>query len=516
MDRKLSALTPILRLFAVFVVLWTGSGYADTNQDQTVQALEAILKKDVFPLDREMVGFHWEQQNQGWEPSGLADVQRHILNWSSHFFAANGSTNDNVGPGVYLAFDPLATRSYGGSDETAELYVVTVKQGAPILNATRSLTDPERASLNQFTVNNNCGTSFAPANMHDFTEVMENVFLNSSETCRGIIQQVMKDLKVEAVLYTYTSSYLPNCRDQAYALNVISPNAMKPEGMAFYDGKSLLETAPVSGMVRRAWDEAIRYDVGTSLYLQKGMNQLPAAIRAADYPPDMDYKNWKNKIYRCGTVWGAENISNLSGLNDMIHFQLSDDELHDLIVQFEMAYRARSGSPFGFPYYSLRKFYQEEYKASGWTSDTSKFSQWTHAANQVMSDSRSTNSLIAVEGLLEEPTSIPPNRGTNEYLRPISNTFKVEDAQNPAIMFVAYQKAGMGPRLARIIVNLNIELAGGAPFLADMPALNTSGTDLVKANKEAVKGILRECMKTFQDQKQTLDEINAGPCGPEY
>ena len=126
-------------LFALAIILpylSAASAAESVSSDDAVNALAALLKPRVQSLDRDLVTFHYQMAQSSFRFSNHGQVVRHLKASPGRFYNSNLFNSDMMGIGLYMAIDPSATRSYGGSDP--HLFIVPVKKGTRFLNVSAS------------------------------------------------------------------------------------------------------------------------------------------------------------------------------------------------------------------------------------------------------------------------------------------------------------------------------------------------------------------------------------------
>jgi hypothetical protein len=483
---------------------------------KAVERMTPILAKRVVALDRELVTFHYETSYPGWTPTKLNQIQHHILSWPSHFFDTS-VLGDAVGRGIYVAIDPVATRSYGGTQGDPQLYVITLKKGAVLLNGTDDLPEAEMQEMWSIANSLNC-TSGKTAGT-DLTTPIEQILQSQSEDCRKIVTVTLANLKVEAIAYNYSGVGLSDCRSRQVAINIVSPNAIKAEDLALYTDSIQLEGTPLAALTRRLFEEGFNdYTTRVERASDTGY-EIPRTLMSTPVAADPIYSNWRSaKIFACGPRWSFEfPIGPFEYINDTIANANSDPELRELLLQLSRGYSLRFTPNAGFTTvvsYQLNQLQRMDYDNSGFDPKILSYQQWRDIRNSVFSDGTDKQAFINAAKSLGEPSNMDAGGSYLDIVHQTESRFTLNDAKNPAFIPAMFHAMGMGPRLARLLANFSIAAFGGAPFMTALPdKISSDAVALEKANIEKFKEIAKKCIATYNDLTLSDTQVKTGPCG---
>src|SRR4051812_43202331 len=72
-----------------------------------VRELAAILGRHTVALERDLWTFRYESTRESFNPKNVSDVAENLSNWMLRFYDPDIVSGADVGPGVYVATDPV-------------------------------------------------------------------------------------------------------------------------------------------------------------------------------------------------------------------------------------------------------------------------------------------------------------------------------------------------------------------------------------------------------------------------
>jgi hypothetical protein len=269
--------------------------------------LKLYFNSHIKYLSRDLIGFHYSKdkipKNVSADKNQIFEI---INNQLQSAMNASEPSQDNAGPGFYIAADPATSRQFGGGINFS-LFVVTLKKGITILDA-RELTfenvDPKLLKEIQ---NSGCKIPSYFKNASpgfiwhwDFGFLVGNEDLN----CRQSVQHILDSLNIDAVFFNYSaSSSIPSCkREKPYAMNIRKINAVQRSELLLFDASGLNSS-----------DQVIRKYIG-HLFLQSvkepgisfeiyDYNKIPRILwpQFDDRKTPIGYQTWLTEhIAGCG------------------------------------------------------------------------------------------------------------------------------------------------------------------------------------------------------------------------
>ena len=183
------------------------------NDVQLAQSMRAELGKSLITVKSPKLIFHWVdasdimpagQFNASLPATGPSFAAYVNKQGSKIFRARNGKDYDVEGPGLYLASDPLSTRSYGGQ-KSFGLIVGLLRPGAKIVPGDRNLT-MAAAIASEISARGCALTTYA-----------ELLDVADSPKCTKIKQLLVgADISfADARIYSYSQGEIEGCRTRS-------------------------------------------------------------------------------------------------------------------------------------------------------------------------------------------------------------------------------------------------------------------------------------------------------------
>jgi hypothetical protein len=188
------------------------AGYEYSEAD--FQTLVKTITPEVFELTDSTVMYNWhpEKSDAGLKPSSrdpdaFADAQKFMKRYWDHQLDPK---NAGMGDGLYLALDPVITRSYGRGSNQWVLTEVRLPKGFRILDAHRQGHSP--MSKEQLELMNRLGCTMDEHDDPLAKELVNPKNNNKSPSCAAVIRRLLNEtLKVDALAYGYDSTYFSEC-----------------------------------------------------------------------------------------------------------------------------------------------------------------------------------------------------------------------------------------------------------------------------------------------------------------
>lgn len=305
--------------------------------EASIAKIEAIFKPHVKVLDRALIGFHYsEQEDPSKTPKSLDDVKKYALIAAGSFHLPGATGKDMVGPGFYVAVDPAATRvDYGG--ESPNLTVVSIHAGTVVLDGTYELTLDEIATYNDIASKMQCygEGGFGDATIGKAISVFRNNG-KSMNACIQLISTVIKNLKIQTIIYPYRAEPLAGCRFRYQSLNVIDPAILDVTG--FYSDHAKFGSLP-EGRIRTLYDESTAAFPNQLSADKPKLARIPTRL-TAPYDDSEAYIQWRDQnVFSCGVHWSLESKS----ANTVQPVSRDYSPRQKLLLSIKSAYKAKSG-----------------------------------------------------------------------------------------------------------------------------------------------------------------------------
>lgn len=502
-----------------------GPSQASSEKVSLSDSLTKIIADRVRPLDRTMVTFHYESENI--RPQSLEDVRRRLTGRQARFFDVSLVDNNMVGPGTYVAIDPVGSRSFGGKDP--QLYVIPVPQGVRVLDGFRSLMKSETDFFKDLTQKMNCKKEYFKADAaNDFSAWIGFFRNNETLECRTLLIDAFSRAHVEAIMYGYVAAYhLKTCRaGLQVALNLVAESAVDLQRISFFSNSAQFGGGPIQNfaLFRLFKDASTDYQMQL-VQISRGSDEMPATLKRFGESPKPFSYHWKaSKIGRCGKTWSLEtSLGDMENLATLVQRLRVDEDVRRLIVATAREFVAmknrldpQSSSPTDFELAKLKGVAYQVFLASGLPQDDAHFERWLKAyklAYELSSPAPPDPKVIGE--LLEEDepdaAAILQQKKSSESMA--RDLFR-SDADNPHFMWRFYGKYGYGPRLQLISANMTLLLLGQVPYLTAPFPWGGDPTVPVRIDQDAIviKAVLQTCLDVYR-KAQSLEEVLAGSCG---
>lgn len=468
------------------------------------------LSSRMSVLNRELVTFRYETKNQ-FEPQSISDVVSRIKGWPERFYDKKVLTSDIAGPGTYLAVDPFASRSFGGT--APQLYVLTLRKGINILDLNSPNTPAEstlfkkaQAILQCKRMNGNEELLIKDDELTFFT-----LRQSTTENCRDFIANLARDLKVHAIFYLYNASNtLSKCRQRYSAINVISSEAIDFQKIAFFSNENGYDTAEYSTLTKALYQEA---DDDFSLYMPTlNMANAPAMLEKISLPNQNMYLDWKNnKIYSCGKKWANENIDQndlMNRLNQNLMKYYKDAKVQELL--FSLIKAIKNKLPNTLSYFSLTdlvKTAKLQFLATGLNQDETTFQRYMFLSKHYRERSdyrKEFKELLNVEKLIDEVDQ--DLQKVQSKLRKMSKA----EIDSPDLYLKALSIAGIKGNYAIAVLN-EITSYQGKVIISSNDS-QKSFLENLEISKVNYRVALSECLQMYSNEKMTYEEIQKTDC----
>ena len=472
-----------------------------------------VLKWRMLSLDRELYSFHYESDYNQQLPQTQDQIFQRINGSGERFYNAEIYNGDQQGVGFYLAIDPSSSRDFGGRSPL--LFVLPIKRGTRLINLKLPTKSAELAVIQPIWQSFGCQSSQVTE-----TANFPQSFRNSSTfECRKIITTAFSQLGVEGILYQYTAdNYASGCRDRDEAINLLSSQAMRRDGLGLFSNK-----VSVGGKTLARFVSQI-YRAARPLFLDRfsalsgnTTDEVPASLSGLQVF-DRAAQSWrKRNMLHCGPLWSLDAVStdefNIAGKMKQAY---TDKESQDVILTWYAAYKAKFNPPWisNDLILKIRKIEELSYLASGFPSDMSKFDAWKKAADTLNDGNLKTEEERnrKAEQYLDESIAMPDA----EKIKMIASLkTQIKDKIQPGIYGALLHIGDLGPSLIRIKLNDAIAKLGYPSIVTnELPmSLDQDYKKLLAANRQKVLGIYRECTALMNDSSTPAESIQAGPCG---
>ncbi|MBX2986629.1 MAG: hypothetical protein KF802_01920 [Bdellovibrionaceae bacterium] len=503
----------------------TAAPLSEVQFQRQVQRLSQVIAPRVKRVERELITFSYYSFNPEFDQRlrTLTDAQKTILRKPLIFSDPSHYTHDMMaGPGLYVATDPYASRGYGG-EKNPSLYVLTLKKNGLLLDVRGENGTQEKSALEEIHEQMACLTDNNVAQRISFgyaVNVITHFRDSLNQDCRRLIIQSLQQLHVGGILYDYTSSNsLPHCLNtRAEAINIIDPNAIDADVLAYYsDTKKIEGNKPLTAYVRHLYQEASE-DYELFGYLKDMAMPAVLAEESTAYPL---YKHWKRKkIFKCGPLTQLEKSSDeFEPLHKTLRLTYQSKERHRLLARFRLSLERRfpdSINTLADAPGRLKEIEEMEYLASGGPADLSGLASWQKAKDLLVRDQDDEQNIAQSAALLGENPPHGPSRQEADQatLRILSSSPDQNRSRPGLIPFQLSRIQAYGPRLTRLQANMIILDFGGAPLLTARLPLDPHGEEkeLSRQNDEIFQKILRSCLTIYNDPGISNEEIQAGPC----
>jgi hypothetical protein len=326
-----------LRIFTAFLMAsfsvgtcWAGRSLTGDSSssagNQVVEDFKDFLSKYTQVLDHDLVTFHYAEG--GPEPQNSEQL-RQIMSAKSFEDPSVSGHGDRMGPGYYVAQDPMRSRAWGGKDP--HLYVRTMKAGTRILNAKAVLASSEdekkaqkeerhiRHIFDGFSRQFHCKKLDTDGNLYMAVNGLRE---DPNKACRKAIIDVLKDLNIGAIRYTFVSNInmkdLKGCDwagsgydEQGHwqekkggddpsdeALNVISPEVFNDKSDAYFGTKKTIDPDEIGGFVHQMYKDETADNPDPDVPNEPA----PASLKQLKAKSGTAYEKWKSRnVFGCGS-----------------------------------------------------------------------------------------------------------------------------------------------------------------------------------------------------------------------
>ncbi len=519
----------ILKTKLILLIFAMSGGLANALQfpkfEQSLLELQEVLKPHVVTLDRNLILFRYEAKDpERFNPHNEQDLINRVSPWSKRFFDESIVGNpDGGGPGLYASTDPTATATWGIT--TPGLFVLTLqKQSNVLIGDMPEVSQANKKRLSEIYSQMNCGkNSYQDGNGSEFSQVVVRFRNAENPECRRLMIEVIRRLEIKAITYSFYSSPLANCRATGTAINIVWPDAMALSDINYYSDDVTIEgKKQLTPFVKKLFDEGKTYFFTQTAMANESMrDSLKNAfgffnhVEAID---DISYERWKaHHILRCGPKWPTE-LPDLRAILNLNSKANASEELQDLYITTALAYKKRKFNLMDpttqlaeseFHISRMRKIKHLLYQQM----QTSRVQLSENRFNKLF-DQENINSLQKMAGLLGESYPVIPKEFNSQMMKALEQVNE-RDLSHPLLIATLLQKAGIGPRMLKLVFNQNQFQQGNVPILeGDIPSrMNQDASGLLQHNRKLIGGILRQCLNMYSDPTISNKEVYESPCG---
>jgi hypothetical protein len=460
--------------------------------------LQEILRPFVADLDRDLWTFRYERR-EIFHPTSHADVEQHLAVWAKRFYDVQIRSGADTGPGVYVAMDPVATATWGGTDPS--LFAIKLKTGERMLIGDQlSVPANTLAKLKDLAHRLDCGRS--STEMNDIGHAVGYFRMNPNPVCRESIIKALGGLGVKALSYGFYSADFDGCRATGTAISIIDPSAIALDEINYFTGGGHIEGRPdATPFIKAVFGEVQSNFSAQSLLAspetRKNFQRQFAFFNHVSAPDQTSYQAWRSEhIFKCGKPWATEGKNPRWIL--MAHLKrFMDPDAAEAIIEMDVQYRARFEASRTVPEIaqarigaemrieSLRAVVDAEFRHSG--LPPAKFEDWKRWRD---------GDAAAAEKIHEKPL----NRDTSEKLQAFLTTANPKD---PQLLWQATSALQSSPLAAKTFYNLGVYNTGIVPLWSGDP----------KQDRTEYDQILRRCAHLYMDPKIPMEKIVFGECG---
>jgi hypothetical protein len=255
--------------------------------------LSDYVAAHVVVLDRPVLSFHYTHDRA--EPASPEEAFRYLNKSVPIYNDATVVTDDLAGPGLYLAVDPVGSRSFG--NERPMLYTIQLKTGTRLVDF-RGRGERDAEALQNIAKASGCAEAMT----------FESLRNDAQLQCRQVLIEAFRKNHIDAVMYSYSASgSLQNCReDRKVAFVAVSATALDAASVSYYSSKRILGSAPAkTSFMSQLFDEAAQ-DVDIRYY---GFSSKPKSLVGASPTEARKYEETKaNLLWGCGHPQPGEDL----------------------------------------------------------------------------------------------------------------------------------------------------------------------------------------------------------------
>ncbi len=334
-----------MTFFVFLITLWTSVCSAQSSVNlRAVDRMAEILTPYVKNLDRDVWTFRYEAQDD-FSPKTPGDLKPRLANWANRFWSVDIQLGADVGPGVYVATDPVATATWGRIHP--RMFAIKIVQGAKILVGDQYAAPPESLKAAQDLAQELlCG--WASTSMEwSLSSIVGFYRMNEKKECRQVIIEAFRRLSIQALTYRFNSAALEGCRTTGTAISIIDSRAVALGELNWYSEQGNIEGRPdVTPFIRSLYFEALPDLYSQSLIANREtLSRFRRAYGFFDHvqnPKVEQYRVWKNSsILKCGSQWVAESETPAILREYQIAQKHADPEIKELLIQLAVVYRER-------------------------------------------------------------------------------------------------------------------------------------------------------------------------------
>lgn len=333
--------------FVALITVWTSFASAQTNvSTNAIDKMTEILAPFVKTLDRDAWTFRYEARDS-FSPRDKDDLKPRIANWANRFWNVDIQSGADVGPGVYVATDPIATATWGRVNPS--IFAIKIRQGTTILMGDQFETPPQ--SLQAASVLSkelSCGRSSTSMEW-SISSIVGFFRMNEKRECREVVVEAFRRLSLQALSYGFNSVALKGCRTTGTAISIVDSRAASLEELNWYSEEGNIEARPdVTPFIKALYFEALPDLYSQSLIANR--ETLGKFRRAYGFfdgtqaPQRRQYLEWRNSsILKCGTKWSVETEIPPHVRELLAARKREDPEIRELLIQLSVVYRERYG-----------------------------------------------------------------------------------------------------------------------------------------------------------------------------
>lgn len=331
-------------LFTTWVAAQNQQPTQVSNEPLTDSTAIELLNKYILELRQPYYVFHWfssYNRDPIWKTQlsiNTSSGYDHLLSVSDHFWQALCTQNESInppechplnnrrwglgglaGPGLYAALDAAATQTYGGDLKSAVLMQTRLPKGFRVVDVSFNGSFPP--NLIAYFDNIGCRGMYTTNHLL----YIPNSYASNqySAECVLKVRSIFKSLKIGAIIYGYSSTYIKDCdsvlpqsteTDEINtrgpfgnrAFNIIDPRGITPSDVKIYtanmsDGHDervqltsffrLVRTSPIL-----KWDDVQEAEINTEKASAWVNENIMGCQKTPPYRPQVT--NWFTRLFQ--------------------------------------------------------------------------------------------------------------------------------------------------------------------------------------------------------------------------
>ena len=471
--------------------------------------LASILAPYVKALDRDLWVFRYEGKSKRSGLKTVAEVNEREARWAARFFDPNIVSGSDVGPGVYVATDPVASVNWGFGQPN--LFAFSMKRGAKILVGDEELiTDAEVQRLNRLAERLSCRFNTPVPNRTLAEWVGHFRYEAQNLVCREQIAAAFTKLGVQALTYIYSSVFMTGCRNMGTALSIVDWSAVDEAKTNLYpEGGPAIEGSPeTTPFVKRLFAETQGdFFAQTKVRSLEELARFRKAYGFFDHaasPDDAAYDGWRSgHLLKCGPPWSIEVRTTHPELASLLQ-RVVDPVVTDLIIRLTLTYKSwyqssehdsdANSVALIFNWTTIPALLNEEFAGTGLRPNLK--SAWLTARQGFQDSNLSTIPMSS----LGEPGSLDFSVLNERLASRLGRINSVDRAE----VWRAVEAVVVGPQTKRLYFNELQRAVGGVPALTNLAPSADDRARYLSA--------LRHCLDLYSNPKLTVREALASAC----